>query len=197
MGGVTALTSHLETWTAGWPEDRSLRLLVVGTGLADIPMAVVRWAQRTSRSVSIVATDVHETTLSIAREFVGGCPCVTVQRIDARELTKHFEPGSFDFVHASMVLHHFEDIEVITVLRMMDRIASCGVVWNDVVRSTMSRLLARLNFAAPKWVRQDAVASVRAWFTRRETLGLASRAGWEGARYRTHMGYRFTLTTEH
>jgi ubiquinone/menaquinone biosynthesis C-methylase UbiE len=222
FGGVGPLLRQLDRWTAGAGGDGGagagagagaragagssagartgdasvLRLLDVGTGAADVPIAVTEWAARRGTEVRIVAVDAHPTTLELAREAVGGRPGIELVCCDALALSDRFGPGAFDFVHASLFIHHLSDVRALTMLRIMDRLARRGVMWNDLVRGAWGRLAVRLaSGAAPAWVRHDGRASVEAGFTRREAMDMASRAGWERVRYRTHWGYRFSLTS--
>jgi hypothetical protein len=48
----------------------------------------------------------------------------------------------------------------------------------------------------PPMVRHDAQVSLPAAFTKREILDLARRVGLENITCRTHLFYRFTLTSE-
>jgi hypothetical protein len=109
-----------------------------------------------------------------------------------------FPPSSFHVVHASLFLHHLPDIEVLTVLAQLDRLATRAVVWSDLVRSPLCRALVHAaTLHAPAIVKHDARVSERAAFTRREALDLARRAGLTRPRYtRSPLLYRFTLTHE-
>ena len=84
------------------------------------------------------------------------------------------------------------------MLRVMDRLARRGVIWNDLVRSRLNRAAARVGtLGAPAIVKHDAVVSVEAGFTKREALDMARRVGMEGARWSCPWGwYRFTVVGE-
>ncbi len=195
FGGVKATTSALEDAVRKDEPDGVIRILDIGTGLGDIPVAIATWAQDTGRRVHVTAVDAHETTLALAREHVGVRDDIDLVCADARRLTDLYEPGSFDIAHASLFLHHLQDIEVLTVLRIMDRLSTRGVIWNDLVRSRLSSLLAGVGtMRAPEMVRHDAIVSVQAGFTKRETLDVAKRVGLENVRYRSILLYRFVLT---
>jgi 2-polyprenyl-3-methyl-5-hydroxy-6-metoxy-1,4-benzoquinol methylase len=196
-GGTAALIRELDRWSRDWPSDRTLRLLDVGTGAADIPLAVARWARSVDRPVRITAVDNHPTTLELARAAVADEPAIDLRQVDARELTDHFQPGAFDVAHAALFLHHLPDIEVMTVMRMMDRLTTIGVVISDLVRSPITAIGTRLvtAIADPK-LRHDAIVSVQAGFTRGEAIDLARRVGLEQTRYRRELLYRFVLTSE-
>jgi len=198
LGGSAALIRRLRAWSNRWPRDRPVTLLDVGTGSADIPLAAVRWARSAGFDLRVTAVDLHETTLDLARDYVGDEPAVTLLQGDALRLTDRFEPGSFDYAHAGMFLHHLSEIEVLTALRMMDRVARAGIVWNDLVRAPIAALSVRLlTLGQPAIVRHDALVSVRAGFTPAEVREIARRLDLVHCRVRASLWtQRFTLAGE-
>lgn len=197
LGGAAALIRLLRTWSGSWPRDRPVTLLDVGTGSADIPVLARRWALAAGLDLRITAIDLHPTTLELAREHIAGMEGISLVRADALRLTESFAPGSFDYVHAGMFMHHLADIEVMTVLRSMDRIARAGLVWNDLVRSRLTlAALHVLLVGQPRIVRHDAIVSIRAGFTAAEVMGIARRVGIDYARFRRRLWYRFTVAGE-
>ncbi len=202
LGGVKALTNHLENWSASWPRDREVTILDVATGLADIPVEVVRWAQRRGLRVRVTGIDVHASTLAAASEHVRGelgddAPIELIQ-IDAKDLVDRFGPLSFDYVHAGMFLHHLTEIEVLTMLRIMDRLAQRGLVWNDLIRSRVAVMgIWALTLREPPITQHDARVSVKAGFTRKEVKDYARRTSLGYCRYRSNFfTQRFTLAGE-
>jgi len=201
LGGTGAALGHLRRWSAGWPAGEVIRIIDLGTGSADIPLAIVRWARTGGLRVQITAIDAHPTTLDLARQHVKealGASQTEIEflRADALSLMDHFDPGAFDYAHAGMFLHHLDDIEVMTALRVMDRITTRGVIWNDLVRGPVEAVAVRLlTLAGPAMVKHDALVSVAAGFTRREVLDLASRVGLPHIGYQRHLFGRFTLVS--
>ncbi len=202
LGGTAAALGHLRRWSAGWPPGEVIRIIDLGTGSADIPVAIVRWAAAAGLRVHVTAIDAHPTTLDLAREYVQRAlgsedpEDIELLRADALSLMDHFEPGAFDYAHAGMFLHHLDDIEVMTVLRVMDRLTTRGVIWNDLLRGPVETVAVRLlTLAGPAIVRHDAIVSVAAGFIRREVLDLASRVGLPHIGYRRHLFGRFTLVS--
>ncbi|TVQ54846.1 MAG: methyltransferase domain-containing protein [Phycisphaerales bacterium] len=202
LGGTSSAIRAIERWARlkgdDWPHDRPIRVLDIGTGSADIPVAMAKWAKRHHRAIEIDAVDLHPTTLNLAREYVGKHENIHLRQLDALKLMDHYEPGSFDVVHAGMFLHHLPDLEVMTVLRIMQRLAQHGMIWNDLARRTLARIGVRAMVALtpglPRMARHDAVVSVEAGFTRREAVVLAQRVGWEEIQYRDVLWHRFVLT---
>jgi SAM-dependent methyltransferase len=215
FGGTAAALWHLRHWLEDWPRQQPIRMLDVGAGSADIPLAIANWAQTRGYRIHITAIDFQPVTVALAQEHVGRRSDITVMQADALKLTDIFGTGSgagrqttvtvdtgggptFHFAHAGMFLHHLGDLQVMTVLRMMDRLTSHGVIWNDLVRSPLGRvgvrLLTRL-FAAPAKARHDAIVSVNAGFTKPEAMDLARRAGLTDPRYRRFLWGRFTVAS--
>ena len=115
---------------------------------------------------------------------------------DALGLVERFGTAAFDYAHAGMFLHHLGDVQVLTALRIMDRLTTRGLIWNDLVRGGVEAIGVRLlALGGPAMVRHDAIASVAAAFTRREALDLARRVGLSNVRYRRHLFGRFTLVS--
>lgn len=198
FGGARAAIVPLARWSRRWPRDRPISVLDVATGSADIPLAMRRWAERRGFDVRITAIDAHETTLALAREHIGSAAGIELLRADALQLFDSFQPQSFDYVHAGMFLHHLPDIEVLTALRIMDRLARAGIIWNDLIRSRIGAMAIRLmTTGRPEGVRHDARVSVEAGFTPREVRDIAQRLDLGYARVRWNLfTHRFTLAGE-
>jgi len=198
MGGESSLLRHLKAWSRRWPRGRTVTMLDVATGSADLPLAAVEWARRAGFELRVTGVDKHPETLALAREHVGGEERVELREADALDLSPHFAPGSFDYVHAGLFLHHLSDDDVVSVLRQMGEIAAKGIIWNDLVRSKHSLRAVRLmTIGMPHIVKHDARVSVSAGFTREEAEALAARAGIEYAPYTWRLlTHRFTIAGE-
>ena len=195
LGGTAATMLHFKRWAREWTRDQVIRIVDVGTGSADIPVAISEWAAKAGFRVHITGIDLHPVTLDLAREFAAHRHDIEFVQANALQLMDRFEAGSFDYAHAGMFLHHLPDIEVMTVLRIMDRLAKRGVIWNDLVRGWIGGLGVRAltSIGVPPHVRHDAIVSVAAGFTKGEAIDLGQRAGLRNIRYRRHLLHRFTL----
>ena len=178
LGGTAALREFLAREAAGWDRSRPIRLLDLGTGAADIPLAIGEWATGRGFRVESVGLDDHPGCLAVAREATAGRGDVVIVAGDARSALDLFGPRSFDYVHAGMFLHHLGDEDVVRVLRIMAQVATRSIVWNDLWRSPTSRIgIHLLTLFSADSVRFDARLSVEKGFTRAEAMDLAARAG--------------------
>lgn len=219
--GASAALRQFKRWAEAWdsrsrhadarspspqpsPKGRGggpIRILDIGCGSADIPLAIARWARAAGHRVAITAVDLHPVTCELAREYLrreGGEAAgdIDIMQADALRLTDQFDAGAFDYAHAGLFLHHLPDIEVLTVLTIMDRLAARGMIWNDLVRVRFPRaMMLPILIGAPAIVKHDAIVSVQAGFTRAEAIDLAGRAGWRRPVWRRHLVHRFTLAS--
>src|SRR4051812_17279874 len=74
LGGSAVVLKHLKEWSRGWDKNKKISILDVGTGGAEIPIAIVQWARRAGFNVQIVAMDSVPETVEIARENAGMYP---------------------------------------------------------------------------------------------------------------------------
>jgi 2-polyprenyl-3-methyl-5-hydroxy-6-metoxy-1,4-benzoquinol methylase len=91
-----------------------------------------------------------------------------------------FRPGSFDFVHCSLFLHHFQDSEVVSLLRSFGAIARRAVIVSDLERHPLPYFFMPATRWLFRWSRasmHDGPISVEAAFHAKELRALAEAAG--------------------
>ncbi len=195
LGARRALLSHL-SWALPVPRDGAVRILDVGTGSADLPLAVAAWGRARGRSLSITAVDRHEGTILAARRRTHPWPEIRPVRGDGLRLP--FAEGEFDLALLSMTLHHMDGAALEGLLREAARVARGGrILVGELRRSVPSYLGARF-LAATVWrrnpvTRHDGPLSVRRAFTPRELDALALAAGLHDARVFRHPLFRLVL----
>ena len=197
LGGSRALLSELRPLLHGARPDRPLELLDVGTGGADLPLAMVRFARRVGRELRVTALDRDPQTAAIAARAAADTPEIRVVVSDACALP--FAERSFDLVTASMFLHHFAHDEVVRLLASFRRLARQAVVVNDLRRHLLPwsfiHVVSRATRRHPMFV-HDAPLSVLRGFTPRELQRAAREAGASRAMVRRRWPFRLLLTLE-
>jgi SAM-dependent methyltransferase len=170
-------------------------ILDIGTGSADIPLAIDDWARRGSIHVHITATDRHPQMRTIAAERTQGRERISVAAADALDID--YEDDAFDLVLLSLTLHHFTHAEQIRALREAARVARTAVIVNELERCLPNYLGARF-LALTRWrsnrlTRHDGPLSVLQAFTLRELRDIADAASLRTTSARRRFFFRLVL----
>lgn len=200
LGGIRLSAAALDALVGPGPTSPAsmvpIRLLDVGTGAADIPVALLRrsgagrqrdgdaWLRATGiddRAEVLEAARALDSTLA-SLEARG---LLTLHQGDGRALP--YPDDAFDIAHSSLVVHHLEPSGAVAMLREMARVASTGIIINDLLRGylalagawALTRVMTR-----NRYTRHDAPLSVRRAYSRVELRELLAAAGlevaWEG-----------------
>ena len=168
-----------------------------GAGSADIGRAFLRIAARRGWNAEWLAADRSERVLEIAASD-GADAGLRFACVDVLDAVDAVGERSHDVAHASLVLHHLADADVVRALHRMGRVARRAVVWNDLIRDRAGIAGAHaMSFGGPATVRHDAVLSVRRGFTLDEAEAFAEAAGLRVRSVRRwRHGPRFVLVAE-
>lgn len=191
LGGVRAVLKHVSPFMRA---DRTTRILDVGTASADLPCAVVRWARHNGLTTEIVATDLHPQMLAIARRRCAAFSEITVQSANA--LALEFGDKTFDVATLSLTLHHFDGDQQVTVLKELARVTRSAVIVNDLRRSRLNylgaKLLSHTFWHGNRLTRHDGPLSVLRAFLPSDLMEICTRAGMTGRVY-SHYFQRLVL----
>lgn len=193
LGGFRALTHHLYPRLAAIKNP--ITLADLGSGSAEIPLALVHWARTHGVKLHVFALDWADRCLAVARTRVNGSPKISLLQADASHLP--FE--NVDFIISSLFLHHFSPESVIEMLNLAFAHARRGIVMSDLVRGWLPYVAFKLIqpvFARNALTRHDGALSIRRAYTPTELLELAISAGLPNPKVYTHWPWRMTLVVD-
>jgi SAM-dependent methyltransferase len=180
------------------------RILDVGTGIADFPEKIVRWADThlPDHELEVVAIDANPVTVAYAQKNLEERlpkrlnDRITVETADALALP--YGDRTFDIAIGAMFLHHFAHDRATEIVRSMQRVSRDGILINDLDRHPLAYYgifaLTHLLPAAPM-VRHDAPVSVLRGFKAAELVEIAQAAGLPEFSIRWRLPFRWLLTT--
>jgi len=154
----------------------SFSYLDVATGSGDLPLALLKQANRRGWPIDAHALDLNPAILEEARRYLGNAP-VSLHLGDGRALP--FAGGTFDIVTCVLSLHHLPPDDAVVLLRELARVSRRAWILVDLERSLPAYLGAR-------WLRvllrnrltlHDAPASILRAYTLTELQTLLDRAG--------------------
>lgn len=192
LGGGRAVTRHLFPLIEAMGK-KQVNLLDVGTGSADIPASIVKWGRMRGIRINFVVLDLNEIAAREARAQTAKFPEIKVVCADALNLP--FADGEFDFVLASLFLHHFRNPQASLLLKSFARVSGGAFLINDLRRHPIAyytiKLLTRI-FTRNRLVRNDSAVSVLRGFTEQDITEIAAAANIKLKIFR-HFPYRFIL----
>lgn len=195
FGGTSVLTRRLEEWSADWTQGVPISLLDVGTGGADIPISLVRWARRKGWSFQITALERRPELADIARRNTQAFPEIKILEGDFSDLSVQ---QTFDYVTASLLLHHVPVGKRVQALHHLDKLAKKGLILSDLKRSLSAYWIVALwsTVDGDDWVSHDGPLSVRRAFRIAELERLAEESGLTYLKARAEPWFRVSLAGE-
>ena len=170
FGGIRVVKRFLAAETVGCHAGNPLRILDIGSGSCDIPLAVSQWAHAHGISLHFTCLEMAGHAVDIARGKIARAGNPAVQLLQEDVFT-HQPAQPYDCAVASMCFHHFSSAQILTLLQRLRGFVASGVLINDLRRSRLASLAARLLLAgtcAPSGVRHDALLSIRRGFKNSE-----------------------------
>ncbi len=159
------------------------RVLDIGTGGADLPRALLRWARADGLRLEVTAIDPDPRALDWALRQPAE-PGLVLRRVSSSELADAGE--RFDVVTSNHVLHHLDGREFGALLADSERLAGDGgiAVHGDIERTrlgyvgfALGTLPFERNLFAGSYIRADGLTSIRRSHTAAE-LAAALPRGW-------------------
>ena len=195
VGRVRLSIAAIEPLAGDRPD---VHVLDVGTGGADLPLALLDHAAATGRRWRVTGVDSRPEILAAAVALeprLSATPGLDLHVGDGRRLAQ--ADASVDVAHCSLVVHHLDPDGVDALLREMARVARLGIVVNDLVRGRLAWVgawaLTRVA-TGNRFTRNDAPLSVERAYTRDELRAMAARAGLhEVAAIGGFVGHRWAL----
>jgi len=180
FGGHSVIRSLM---AAAAPQNQPFTLLDVGAASGD----VARLIQVLYPLARVTSLDLHPVNLEAA----------PYPKLIADGFRLPFCENSFDFVLASLFLHHFPDEQVVELLRNFYRIARRALLISDLERHLLPYLFlpaTRYFFGWRRITLHDGPISVRAAFRKDELLALSERAGLNQVQVAVHRpAFRISL----
>jgi SAM-dependent methyltransferase len=164
FGGIRVVRRFLSAETAGRYNGAALRILDIGSGSCDIPLAVSRWARACDIPLHFTCLETASHAVDIARGKLARAGNPAVQLLQENAFT-HRPAEPYDWAVASMCFHHFSDEQILALLQRLRSYVRHSVLINDLRRSQLASLAARLLLVGmPAGVRHDALLSIRRGF---------------------------------
>ena len=195
LGGVRATIARFEQFSRTWRPGERIDVLEIACGAADVPRALLAWGRSRGFDLRVTATDILPSALDYARRLGPEYSRLRLVCADVEHVP--FNEHAFDYVTCALFFHHLTDDQIIGALGAFDRLATRGIVVNDLVRSRRAFAWTWL-FTWPfhPILHHDGPLSIRRALKPAELQRMASAAGLDWLTVQRHFGHRMTLAGE-
>lgn len=168
FGGIRNVRRFIEKEVAERKSTSPIRILDIGSGSCDIPIAISRWARSRGIPVKFTCLEVFDSAVKIARAKLAESGETSVELIQEDVFT-HVPGEPYDYAVASMCFHHFEDEKILELMRHLRNFVKNGVFINDLHRSFLTWIGAvHMTTFSNEGVKHDSRLSIRRGFKIRE-----------------------------
>lgn len=165
FGGVRNVRLFVTEQAKALPPGEPLRVLDIGAGICDIPIAVTRWARRRGIDVRFTCLEISPHAPPIARDRILRAGLADAIQILEQNVFTHHPDQPYDCAVGSMFFHHLKDDEILRLVGHLRTIVRRSVLVNDLGRNWPDYLGAwLLTLPLARGVRHDALLSIRRSF---------------------------------
>lgn len=171
----------------------SFSVLDVGAGSGELLRVVGEWARQTNREARLTGVELNARS---ARAIVEESSDFEISGVRGDAFRLPFADDEFDYAICSLFTHHFENDQVVEILREQSRVARRKIFVIDLHRHPVAyyffTTVARL-FLHNRLIREDGALSILRSFTPDELAELGKRAALKNIRVNRHFPYRLVL----
>ena len=161
-------------------KDKDLKVLKIadfGCGGGEILREIAIWARKNKIKTELIGYDANAYTIAFAKEQSAEYPEIKYEQSDIFE----FEAiqNQYDITLCSLFLHHFNDEEILLIIKKLYTASSKALLINDLQRSVLAYYLFNLvTFVlnASNMVRHDGLLSIKKSFRKNELKSFATEA---------------------
>lgn len=182
LGGNSATKKGMKSFLKKHSSSDKIKILDVGAGGSDN----FSLGKFSNEKIEITSFDINKGVCRYTnnQKRKGNVICGDVFHLP-------FKDSSFDIVHASLFLHHFNEEEINNLLERFLKISRHGIIINDLQRSIFALAgikLLTLLFSSSKMVKNDGPLSVRRGFLKNELKEILSQI-----KFSSYIKYRWAF----
>ena len=177
--------------------DQPYTIMDLGIGGGDMLRAIAQWAEKNKRKVNLIGIDWNPVMTDYAKEHskeFSNIQFKTMNVFDAQLLNE-----KADITMNSLFCHHFDNNELVDLIKRMNQLASRAVIINDLHRhwfAFYSIKIITAVFSKTYLVKYDGPLSVARSLKRKEWKAILSKAGIRNYKLRWMWAWRWQIIIE-
>ncbi len=170
-----------------YDKDTEFKILDIGGGGSDILYSL----KREIDNLKIYSVDLNKYSCHYQKAEKGNNKIIC-----ADAFKPPFREKSFDLVHTSLFLHHFNEEEIVQLIKHFIVLAGRGVIINDLRRNILAysgiKILTYL-FSKSEFVKNDGPLSVKRAFSKNDLVQVLLKIGIKDYIIKRKWAFRFLL----
>jgi 2-polyprenyl-3-methyl-5-hydroxy-6-metoxy-1,4-benzoquinol methylase len=163
-GGTRIVRQFLAAELKGQPRDQLIRILDIGAGGGDIPLAILRWARRRGYQIEFTCVDFNAKALEMMQRAIDRSGGDGIRLVEA-DIFRYQPINNFDYAISSMTFHHFTDVEIHRLITHLCGFVRKALLINDLHRNLLNHLVCSiLVIPLDREIRHDALLSIQRGF---------------------------------
>ncbi|TLP81425.1 methyltransferase domain-containing protein [Maribacter sp. ACAM166] len=154
----------------------SYTILDMGCSEGTMLRKLAKEARKRNITLTLIGVDLNTQSLKLAREYSTDFPEISF--VECNILTADFSNLNIDVVMTTLTLHHFSDQGVVKFVNQFNKLASLGVVINDLERSSIAFYLFKafsFFFIKTEIAKKDGLLSIRRAFRKKDLVAYANQ----------------------
>ncbi len=169
LGGNHITITALEDLISAHPEKKKWNVVDVGCGDGEVLRHIAKHFKNSAVDISFYGVDINDKSIDSAREKSKGYDNLSFSRQNI--LTIDDTTFECDVIICTLTMHHFSDEQLLVFMEKFKKLASIGIIVNDLQRSKIAYRLFQLFsgiFMKSKIAKYDGRVSIARSFRRKE-----------------------------
>ena len=171
LGGNKITLDGIKELIKNNEKQNEITILDVGCGNGDMLRSLAEYAESNNLKFKLIGIDANNYTVNYARQLSVIYPNIKYHCQDI--FTESFKELKYDIVLCTLTLHHFNEEEILKLLKIFYINSRIGIVINDLQRSAIAYRLFQLVcvvFRLEKMTREDGLTSILRGFKKKELV---------------------------
>jgi len=194
LGGNAVTIEALKNSWKILPKEKIITIVDLGCGSGEMLRIISKLAERENRKVKLIGFDANPHIVDYARNHSKGFSNISFDTTNV--FSKDFEGQKFDFVLATLFMHHFNENELIDLFTTLKNQTRSAIIINDIHRHPLAyysiKLLTQL-FSRSAMVRFDAPLSVLRAFKKHELSEVMKKISMNDYQLKWKWAFRWQL----
>ena len=175
LGGNKVTIKGLKELLKNKSKNKIITIVDLGCGHGDILRDIAKFGRKNNYTFRLIGIDANIAAIAYAKELSCEYTELSFKAIDI--FSEDFKKQSYDIVLCTLFLHHFENNELISFLKMTIERATIGVVVNDLHRHKLAYYLFKLIgfFIKNKMIREDGLTSILRAFKKKDIENISKQ----------------------